>query len=370
MNYVGIDLHKKTITIHVVNQERKKLDHKRLYCQPSQPIVDYFKKLGPFQAVIEATASYEWLVCLLEPLADRIILAHPQKLRIIAQSTRKSDKVDAKILAEFLALDMIPQAYRPTPRQREHRVLVRHRCYLQQRITAIRSKIRRILSNYNADRKKLFTAEGLEYLAKVAREKLSASDRFAVQQLVAEFEFYQGQLDEWAVQMKKFVAEAPAPEAEGRKLLHSIPGVGPVTTEVVLSELADPKRFRSAKCAVSYAGMAPGHRESAGKRKDLHIERTGSKLLRWVLVESAWQLVRRTARWRSTFERLRNRIGRKKAITAIARRLLTVMMAILKSGQPYQHAYDSKAAQVVEVKPKPKAPSRRRVKLTATPTTV
>jgi transposase len=128
MNYVGIDLHKKTITIHVVNQERKKVDHKRLYCQPAQPIVDYFKKLGPFQAVIEATASYEWLVRLLEPLADRIVLAHPQKLRIIAESTRKSDKVDAQVLAEFLALDMIPQAYRPTPRQREHRVLVRHRC--------------------------------------------------------------------------------------------------------------------------------------------------------------------------------------------------------------------------------------------------
>ena len=84
----------------------------------------------------------------------------------------------------------------------------------------------------------------------------------------------------------------------------SIPGVGPVTTEVVLSELADPKRFRSAKCAVAYAGMAPGQRESAGKRKELHIERTGSKLLRWMLVESAWQLVRHTARWRVTFERL------------------------------------------------------------------
>jgi transposase len=59
MNYVGIDLHKKTITIYVVNQERQKVDHKRLACLPSPLIVDYFKKLGPFQAVIEATASYD-----------------------------------------------------------------------------------------------------------------------------------------------------------------------------------------------------------------------------------------------------------------------------------------------------------------------
>jgi transposase len=349
VNNVGIDLHKKTIMVWVVDQERHKLDHKRLACSAPEIIVNYFKKLGKFQAVVEATASYEWLVRLLEPLAERIVLAHPKKLRVIAESTRKSDKIDARLLAEFLALDMIPQAYRPTPRQREHRVLVRHRCYLQRRITSIRNKIRRILSDYNADRLDLFTVEGLEYLAKV---KLSAADRFAVQQLLAEFEFHHKSLRELAAELKKFVAQATAAEAEARALLRSIPGVGPVTSEVVLSELADPKRFRSAKCVVAYAGMAPGQRESAGKRKELHIERTGSKILRWVLVEAAWQLVRRTGRWKATFERLSGRIGRKKAIVAIARRLLCVMMALLKSGQPYQHAYKPPArspAQVVRV---------------------
>jgi transposase len=364
MNYVGIDLHKKSITVCVVNQARQKLDSKRLACSAPHLIVDFFQKLGPFQAVIEATASYEWLIRLLEPLATRVVLAHPQKLRIIAESTRKSDKIDARVLAEFLALDMIPQAYRPTPRQREHRVLVRHRCYLQRRITALRNKIRRILSDYNADRPDLFAGEGLEYLATVASSKLSESDRFAVTQLLAEFEFQHAQLAALAVQMKTFVAQASAAEAEARQLLHSIPGVGPVTTEVVLSELADPKRFRSAKCAVAYAGMAPGQRESAGKRKDLHIERTGSKLLRWILVESAWQLVRYTNRWQVTFERLSGRIGRKKAITAIARRLLTVMMAILKSGQPYRHAYDAQATPAAEPKPGPKPKRERRRPLT------
>ena len=77
MNYVGIDLHKKTITICVVNQERQKVDQKRFLCAAPQSIVSYFQKLGAFQAVVEATASYEWLVRLLEPLAERIVLAHP-----------------------------------------------------------------------------------------------------------------------------------------------------------------------------------------------------------------------------------------------------------------------------------------------------
>jgi transposase len=343
MKYVGIDLHKKTISIWVVNQERKKLDHKRLYCLPVETIVEYFRTLGEFEAVVEATASYEWLVRLIEPLAKRVVLAHPGKLRVIAESTRKSDKVDARLLAEFLALDMIPQAYRPTPRQREHRVLVRHRCYVQRRITSIRTKIRRILSDYNADQPNLFTSDGLAYLAQV---KLSASDRFAVDQLLLEWDCQQARLKAVQAQLKEFAAQAPAAEAEARALLRSIPGVGPVTTEVVLSELADPKRFRSAKCAVSYAGMAPGQRESAGKKKDLHIERAGSAMLRWILVEAAWQLVRRTGRWREIFERLSARTGRKKAIVAVARRLLGVMMALLKSGQPYRHAYANAQAAV------------------------
>ncbi len=125
MNFVGIDLHKQTISVCVVSQERKVSARQRFLCRQPDRIRAYFAALGEFQAVIEATASYEWLWVLLEPLADRIVLAHPGKMRIIAESTRKSDKLDAEVLAAFLALDMIPQAYRPSPREREHQVLVR-----------------------------------------------------------------------------------------------------------------------------------------------------------------------------------------------------------------------------------------------------
>ena len=79
---------------------------------------EYFASLGEYQLVVEATASYEWFVRLVEPTADRVVLAHPAHLRVIAQSKRKTDKLDAQTLAEFLALDQIPEAWRPTPRVR------------------------------------------------------------------------------------------------------------------------------------------------------------------------------------------------------------------------------------------------------------
>jgi transposase len=342
MNYAGIDLHKKTLTVWVVNEHGERVGYKRIPCVAIDQILEYFQKHTPFAAVVEATASYEWFWQMLEPIAKRLVLAHPHKLRIIAESTRKSDKIDARVMAEFLALDMIPPAYRPTPRQREHRALVRQRCYLRRRTTSVQNKIRRILSDYNGDRKELFTVDGRSHLDGIS---VSASDRFVIEQLRAEYEYHKKSLAALANKMKEFIARAPTSEAEDRALLLTIPGVGPITTEVVLSELADPRRFRSAKCVMSYAGLVPGQRESAGKRKELHIDRSGSKLLRWVLVEAAWQLVRRTSRWGCIFEQLSARMGKKKAIVAVARRLLGLMFAILQKGQPYCHDQDAKPIQ-------------------------
>jgi transposase len=333
MNSVGIDLHKQTISLCVVDQERKIRNRKRFFCSEPERIVAFFEEIRPFQAVVEATASYEWLVSLIEPLADRVLLAHPKKLRIIAESTRKSDELDAQVLAEFLALDMIPEAYRPTKRQRAHRVLVRHRSYISRRLTSVRNKIRRIMSNYNADRRDLFSEMGLVYLSKTS---VIEADRFVLDQLVEELRAYTKQLKEADKRLADFAKKAPAREAEARALLRTIPAVGPVTIDVVLSELADVDRFRSQKRACSYAGLCPGQRESAGRRRSLGITKEGSGLLRWVLVQAAWRLVFRTAYWRDIFERILKQRGRKRAIVAVARRLLCVMVSMLKSGRRYE----------------------------------
>lgn len=337
MLYVGVDLHKKSISVCGVNRERRVLETRRLFCVEEHRIVETFQTFrevyGGVELVVEATASYEWFLKLVEPLVDRLVLAHPKKLRLIAESTRKSDKLDARILAEFLALDMVPESYRPTPRQREHRSLVRHRRRIQKQITAVKNTLRRILSDYNADIASLFTSEGIAYLKK---QPLSRADRFAADQLVEQLQQFNGQLSAADQELACFAKEGSERETENRKLLQSIIGVGTVTTDIVLSELGDTKRFSSAKKVVAYAGLAPGQRESAGKRKDLHIEKCGSRLLRAALVESSWQLVRRSVKYRAIFDRLCLRTGqRKKAIVAIARRLLTVMYAILRSRQPF-----------------------------------
>src|SRR5271165_5801545 len=111
MNFIGVDLHKKSITVCVMDQNRKVLARRTIPCTETNKIVDFFRKFRPFKVVVEATASYPWFVELVESMADEVILANPKKLRVIAESTKKTDRLDAQILAVFLVLDMIPRAY-------------------------------------------------------------------------------------------------------------------------------------------------------------------------------------------------------------------------------------------------------------------
>lgn len=333
MKFVGVDLHKQTITLVVVDQARKVLGRQRFSNLVPEAIVKFLKDLGPLALTVEATASYEWFVQLVEPWATRVVLAHPGKLRVIAQSTRKSDNLDAKVLAEMLALDQIPAAYRPTPRQREHRLLVRQRQFWRRQITALRNKIRRLLCNHNLDRPDLFTLNGQAYLERL---ELPAADRFCIDQLLAQWLVFLGQLKQVDGRLAAFAELGPEGEKADRARLRTIPGVGVVTSDVVLAELAGWRRFSSIKKVIAYAGLVPGQRESAGKRKALHIEKTGSPLLRWVLVQSAWQLVKRSPKWRLIYEKLKLRAGVKKAIVAIARRLLGLCYSVLKNETDYQ----------------------------------
>jgi transposase len=339
MKFIGVDLHKKTISlcvITVVKGKRQVVVRKRFSCDDTVGIRKFFEQQGTFQVVVEATANYEWFLLLIEDLADRCVLAHPRKLRIIAECKHKSDKIDAFVLAQMLAVDMIPEAYRPSPRIRQYRVLVRHRRWLQGRITSLKCKLHDKAAFYNADIANLFTAKGEQHLAELA---MNVADRFETQNLQAQLNLCQEQLKEVDRELRQFAATAPGPEREARAVLNTMPEVGAVTIDVVLSELGDWRRFRSAKRVVSFAGLDPGYRESDGKGKRLQITKEGSRLLRWAMIETAWRLVGKSARWRHIFENLKNNTGsKKKAIVGVARRVLCVMFAMLREGRAYQPA--------------------------------
>jgi len=270
-----------------------------------------------------------------------MVLVHPRKMRIIAESRRKTDKLDAQILAEFLAADELPEAWRPTPRVREHRALVRQLDYLRRKGSGVKCRLRNIMARYNADVPGLFTAAGREHVAHTA---LNASDRFVVEQSLALLDFLHGQRLAINHRLRQFAATSGVAEREARAVLETVPCIGPVTTEVLLGELGDIRRFHNQNDVVQYAGLAPGVRQSAGQAKSLGITKEGSPLLRWTLIQLAWRLVNKTRRWGSAYEALKRRCGSKKAIVAVARRVLCVLVSLLKSGQRYNMATEILAA--------------------------
>ena len=268
MNFIGVDLHKKIITVCVMDQDRKVLARKTLYCDQPDQIVAFFRQFQPFKVVVEATASYLWLVDCLEPLAERVVLANPKKLRVIAESTKKTDRLDAQILAEFLARDMIPEAYMPTPRQRQHRILVRHRQYLRGRMTSVRCKIRHILADHNADRKDLFSAGcGKAYFKEVP---LSDAERFVIKQLWSQWEDHQAQLRALTKKIKAFAAKAPRGRSRGPQDPQDGPRRGVRHRRGGAQRAGRRGPIQNAKAVCAYAGLVPMVKQSGGKRsKDL-----------------------------------------------------------------------------------------------------
>jgi transposase len=339
MKYIGVDLHKQVIKLCVFSKESgtpvcefwKKFD-----CRDTAKIRHFFAIQGEYQVAVEATANYEWFCKLIEKSASRIVLVHPKKMQIIAVSTRKTDKIDSAILGEFLALDMLPEAWRPSPRIQEYRSLVEHRRYVRKRITSVKNKLRNKAAYYNADIPDLFSKRGWEYLKKLP---MSAGNRAITQSLMIEMQVHEHQLEEIDKALAKFRKEASIPEREAREVLATIPQVSNVTIDVVLSALGDWRRFPNARAVTSYAGFDPGVRESAGKRKNLSISKEGSRTLRWGLIQAAWRLVGKTQRWRAVYDKLRGNTGsKKKAIVGVARRLLGVMFSMLQRGEAYRMA--------------------------------
>jgi transposase len=154
------------MTVCVIDKTTRETFGRKLSCEASEEIVQFFRDLGEFEAVMEATATYEWLWEILEPMARRLVLAHPKKLRIIAESMKKTDKHDAYLLAWLLSQDSIPEAHRPSPRQRQYQHLVRHRVSLVRQRVRIQLQVKSIFAARNINARGLFRKVDPRDLAK------------------------------------------------------------------------------------------------------------------------------------------------------------------------------------------------------------
>ena len=119
-------------------------------------------------------------------------------------------------------------------------------------------------------------------------------------------------------------------------LYRSAPGIGPLSARILSYELGDLTQFSNERQLFSYTGLTPSEFSSGDTVRKGHITGQGNKRVRSILNQAAWRVIKKDQDLKTFFERLYPRTGKKKAIVAVARKLIGRIRAAFKTGKPYQ----------------------------------
>lgn len=329
MRYVGLDVHKSQSTVCVLDQGGRKLFTRTIHGPWSKVLAEVKKVKRPFAVCFEASTGYGYLYDRLAEVARRVVVAHPGQLRLIFRAKRKNDRVDAHKLATLLLLNAVPPVHVPDQDVRAWRAMIEHRQRQVAERTRIKNTLRALLRSHGiAAPRGLWSRRGLLWLEELALPHIL--DAVRRDDLLERLQ----SIDRSISRVEK-VLNALGRQHPGVQLLRSIPGVGPRTGEAVVAYIDDPRRFTRSKAIGSYFGLVPCLDASADRSRYGHITREGPTTVRQLLVEAAWQGIRRSPRIGAYFERIRqgNPERKKIALVATAHYLLRVMLAMLETGE-------------------------------------
>jgi transposase len=284
-------------------------------------------------AVVEATRNWMVMYDWLDEFCDDVVLAHPLKVKAIADAKIKTDKIDATVLAHLLRADLVPEAWVPSDKARELRVALRERMFYVRLRTMVKNRIVTVFDRYpeqTAQLKKLGDLFGKAGRTQLAALDVSQIDRIQIDRGLD----FIGDINERIKQSEATIRAMTRVNANV-KLLKTIPGIGEFFARLIDAEIDDVDRFRSAKKLAAYAGLVPSTYSSGGKTYNGRIVKQGNKWLRWAFVEAVAPAVATDPQLRAQYEHLKNR-GTNKARVAIARKLLTIAFQILRDQRPYE----------------------------------
>lgn len=331
MTYLGIDYHKKDSFVTALDESGKKIFHGRILSD-----TDSFKSLikslpGPFTAVIEASRTWQVMYEILEELKVPTQVAHPMRVRAIAEAQIKTDARDSYILAYLLKADLIPKIHVPEKKTRLLRLLVRQRLYLVQNRTRLKNRIHYLLDRNripNPGFTDLFGGQGLKYIKTAI---LPDTEKLCLERMLSYLDYLKIQIKELDGVIQKEATSVPE-----TKLLQSLPGVGEVFSVLIALEIDSIGRFQDAAHLASYAGLAPRTYASGGHSYQGSLVKSSNHFLKWAFLEAAWSAINKSAYCRGYFEKVKKRLGSKSAIVALARRLAQITYSVLKDKRLYE----------------------------------
>ena len=332
MQYVGVDHHKKFSYLSVMDEEGIVVKEGRV--GNTKKALKRF--LGdseePKSAVLEAgrnwTVMHDWL----EEEVDKVKLAHPKKIKAIAEAKIKTDKIDARILAHLLRADLVPEAYVPKPETRAIKNILRQRMFFVKLSSMTKNRIHNILDRYpelrgQIDPSDLFGKQGLEWLSGITLPKV---DKKLLNEELDLLRYLTEKIkssNHWIIRLG---------EKDKRvKLLMTIPGIGKFFALLIVVEIDNIQRFRNKDKLASYAGLIPSVHSSADRTFYGKIVAHGNRYLRWALIEAVWPAIRKDLHLRGVYQKIRQRKNPNVAKVAVARRLSTIVYRVLSENRSY-----------------------------------
>lgn len=337
MIYVGMDISSKDFMIHAID-ERKKVKFKGSISPTRKSLRELVSELGPEKKVFifESGNQMKWIADFFKGQGETIHVVHPNEVKWITQSGgKKTDKVDARKLAELGRADMLPRAVHVAEGPaRDLRELVGARQTVLSKRVALMNTIRGYLKQEGIRLPaKFFTST--EWQVTLMGLKL----RGATEAIVANLMFAVEQMQECEKGLGNEIQKISNKKIE---LIETIPGIGKLSSRILFAALINAERFDNSKCVANYGALTPTIYQSGGTEHLGRINRDGRGEVRRAMLQCAHAVARtKTAAvkpLKEFFERIEKRRGKKRAIVALARKLLTTVYGVLKSGEVYNPA--------------------------------
>lgn len=320
-SYVGIDLHRNNFTYCVRNNGKETLTGK---CEISG-LEGFARTFGKNATIaVEATGNTFMFCQKLQQHVDRLVVVNPSQFKVISMSTKKTDKHDAKILAEFLEKDMLPEVRMKSELQAKISSLTQTREKLVQLRTVLKNKVNNLLSaNFiQIKREELSSEKGLlKALAYEIDRIADIEKQIMVDQIRS--------LNKSIEDLDKAIEEHGS-KMKGFENLISIKGIGPKGAAILLSAIGHVEDFRTSKQLAAYIGIVPRVSNSNDTVCHGRITKQGSKIARTTLVQCALIAKRYSPYLNAFHENIKRRRGGAKANIALARKFLDIIFRTLK----------------------------------------
>lgn len=332
--YVALDIHKHYCVVAGVDREG------RVQLQPVRvehaDLEEWLKKklLANDHVVIESTTNAWHVYDLLEPLAERVVVANPIKVKQIATARVKTDVRDTLILARLLAANLVPDVWVPPLLVRQMRQLLSQRRQFVETHTQIVNRMHSVAHRHHLkhERGKRFNEENTLWQKD---KRLSEMEQFQLSLEMENLVYISKQIERISQAVRKLSHQKPW--SESMVYVMQLPGFGVITAMTVLAAIGEIERFETPKKLASYSGLTPGLEQSGTKYREKSITKEGRRELRWALVEAAQMAVKSDPLLKLRFAALQKRMHRNQAIVAIARQLLELVWYVLTRRQPYRH---------------------------------